>query len=186
MAVLYCPNCRSAVSSRERRCWICNKALAPPAPTPNGTAPTYPQRMRLVRFEETAGGLTDGFRCRIVYLKSVEDRAPVRDYWQAAREQKLVRIRRAGAALAASLTVALIIVIVTLAVPTAQTFSNPPERAADVPTPRLAPPAPPIIRPSGLDFDPAAESTPTGGAPVLPRGDMGLTSPAPASWGGDD
>lgn len=182
MAVIYCPNCRSAVSSRERRCWICDKALAPPVPAPTKAGPaTYPQRMRLVRMEETSGGLADGFRCKIVYLKSVEDPAPVRDYWQAAQNQRLLRARKAGAALAASLTVLLVILLGVLAVPASQPLPSPPVQTTIAGRqPTLAPPAAPVITPKPFETDSTAS------IPLAGHGDLGFTSPTPASWGGDD
>ena len=182
MAVVFCPNCGSAVSSRERRCGICDTALAPPAPAPPKTGPpTYPQRMRLVRMEETTGGLADGFHCRIVYLKSIEDSAPVRDYWQAARDQRLLSVRKASAALAASLTVLLVILLAALEGPTSQPVPGSPARdTAATAAPHLAKPLPPII---GANPE-IADSTAS--VPVTAHGDLGLTANTPASWGGDD
>src|SRR5579883_651521 len=117
MAMVYCPNCRSANSSRERRCWICQKALAPPAANPAGRPLTYPQRMHLLRFEETLSGQESGFATRIVYVKSVEDEKPARGYWQSLQDAKTLRLRRIYAGAAATLSICLAAVLFGLTNP---------------------------------------------------------------------
>lgn len=137
MAVITCPNCRSAVSSRERRCWICQKALAPPATHPRGRKPTYPERMRLVRIEESAG--IDSLATRIVYVKSVEDPLPNRRYRQ---EQNLERrrLRQACAGLAASLAFLLAVLLIeSPPLPPAPTVAVVPSRVVAAPAANTAP-----------------------------------------------
>src|SRR5579884_713638 len=116
MSLIYCPNCGSANSSVQRECWICQKKLVAPAGR-DGRPLSYPQKMRLVRFEESAGALAEGLSGRIVYVKSVVDKRPVKDFWQAAREQRSRTFRRLYAGTAAGLTVVVAAVFVALAAP---------------------------------------------------------------------
>jgi hypothetical protein len=73
--------------------------------------------MRLVRFEETINDPESEVSCRVVYVKSVEDDRPVRDYWQTLRDQQLLKLRRIYAGAAAGLSLALAATLFVLSTP---------------------------------------------------------------------